>query len=88
MVMAFALLYTGTGIEVPSYAEARLPFKVDHSFVSSLYFSIVTFTTLGFGDFRPVPAARFLAAGEALIGFVSPGAFLAALIEMLRGRKR
>lgn len=34
----------------------------------SLYFSIVTFTTLGYGDFHAIGALRFLAAAEALVG--------------------
>lgn len=34
-----------------------------------LYFSIVTWTTLGYGDFSPTESARFLAATEALLGY-------------------
>ncbi len=41
---------------------------------SCLYFSMVTFTTLGYGDLHPTAAMRFLAAVEALLG-----AFLMAL---------
>jgi hypothetical protein len=41
---------------------------VDHSFSNSLYFSIVTFTTLGYGDFHAIGAARFLAAMESFLG--------------------
>ena len=35
-----------------------------------LYFSIVTWTTLGYGDLIPSENARFFAAGEAMIGYV------------------
>jgi hypothetical protein len=35
-----------------------------------VYFSAVTYTTLGFGDAVPVGAIRFLAGVEALTGFV------------------
>ena len=38
------------------------------SFIDSLYFSIVTFTTLGYGDFHAVGAMRFVAAAEAFLG--------------------
>jgi len=39
-----------------------------HSFWNSLYFSIVTFTTLGYGDFHAVGAMRYIAALESFIG--------------------
>lgn len=42
---------------------------VDHAyFMNSLYFSLVTFTTVGYGDFHAVGALRFLAAFEAFAG--------------------
>ena len=38
--------------------------------LDSLYLSVVTFTTLGYGDWRPTDLwpARFVAMGEALLG--------------------
>ena len=49
-----------------------------------LYFSIVTFTTLGYGDIRPLaaPWARMVASGEAFIG-----AFMIALFVWTLARK-
>ena len=49
-----------------------------------LYFSIVTFTTLGYGDIRPMPApwARMVASGEAFIG-----AFMIALFVWTLARR-
>jgi ion channel len=38
--------------------------------VECMYFSAVTFTTLGFGDVLPVGPLRFMAAAESLIGLV------------------
>jgi hypothetical protein len=35
-----------------------------------IYFSAVTFSTVGFGDLSPVGAIRFFSASEALTGFV------------------
>ena len=35
---------------------------------AEIYFSVVNFTSLGYGDISPVGFSRFLAAGEALIG--------------------
>lgn len=39
-------------------------------FLDLVYFSASTFTTLGFGDFVPTGAVRFLCGTEALTGFV------------------
>lgn len=38
--------------------------------LDALYFSAVSFTTVGFGELRPVGAIRFVAGAEALIGFM------------------
>nr|WP_274381014.1 pentapeptide repeat-containing protein [Halorussus salinus] len=52
-------------------------------FLRSLYFSTVTFTTLGYGDYHPVgPAAKALAGAESLAG-----ALLVALFVFVLGRR-
>ena len=38
-------------------------------FADHLYFSVVTFTTLGYGDFLPTGTTRFIATFEALLGY-------------------
>ncbi len=52
----------------PEYG-AILP-SVRLGFLDFVYFSAVTYTTLGFGDFVPAGAIRFLCGMEALTGFV------------------
>lgn len=47
-----------------------------------LYFSTVTFTTLGYGDFQPVGWARWLATVESFVG-----ALLMALLVFVLGRR-
>lgn len=50
------------------------------SFGTYLYFSIVTFTTLGYGDLQPNPGmARVLAGSEALLGAALMALFVVAL---------
>jgi hypothetical protein len=44
-----------------------------------LYFSIVTWTTLGYGDLTPIAELRMLAALEAMFGFVFFGLVVALL---------
>lgn len=68
----FALIFAQLGIIGPDNTPTR---PMDY-----LYFSIVTFTTLGYGDFRPSEAARPFAAMEALLGYVMLGLFVSVLI--------
>ncbi|WP_170401245.1 potassium channel family protein [Ruegeria arenilitoris] len=47
-----------------------------------LYFSYVTFTTVGYGDMAPVGLCRALAAAEAVTGYVLLGMFVAAAVSI------
>lgn len=49
-----------------------------HDSFDCLYFSIVTWTTLGYGDFSPTESLRIVAATEALIGYI----YMAILIGL------
>ena len=51
-------------------------------FLNHLYFSIVTFTTLGYGDLRPAPHMRIIAGTEAFLG-----AFILAYFVVTISRK-
>lgn len=53
--------------------------EVVHSFTDALYFSVVTFTTLGYGDMQPLPDWRWLAATEAALGACLIAAFVVVL---------
>jgi hypothetical protein len=53
-----------------------------------LYFSVVTMTTLGYGDISPaMPAARMLCSFEAVIGQLFVAIFIARLVSLHIGRK-
>jgi len=49
------------------------------SFLSSIYFSVVTFTTLGYGDLQPTPNMRWLSGIEAFLGAALMAMFIVAL---------
>lgn len=53
-----------------------------HEYFMALYFSVVTFTTLGYGDIAPLGFSRIFAASEAF-----SGAFMIALFVLVFSRK-
>lgn len=74
LILYFGLLYS-------QYGLLDLENNVSFNANDGLYFSIVTWTTLGYGDFRPVPNIRLLAGFEALLGYVYMGVFISLLIR-------
>lgn len=79
LVTAFAWAYRTLGIMDGTQSGA----PVSHSFADSLYYSIVTFTTLGYGDFYPVGAGRALAAMEAVTGYIILGVLASTAASIL-----
>lgn len=71
-ILSFALHYKASGLMGPEGS-------VSLSYYDALYFSITTFTTLGYGDFRPLVDHRLTTSLEALAGLVSM-AFWASFI--------
>ena len=59
---------------------------VEPGFPAALYFSTVTFTTLGYGDVVPKQSFRLFAASEALVGVLIAGLFLFTLSRRAFGR--
>lgn len=56
-----------------------------HDFATGLFFSVVTWTTVGYGDVTAtVPIARFIAAAEALNGYLVLALFIAALVPVFQ----
>ena len=47
----------------------------------ALYFSGISFTTIGYGDISPVGYARLLAISEGIIGVIQSSSFLVSLIR-------
>lgn len=81
MIVLFAEIYQRTGL-----ANSGNPQPVGNAW-SCVYFSVVTWTTLGYGDIVPFgPASRAFAAAEALLGYVVMGLMIAALVNILRPR--
>ncbi len=74
-IISHAIVYNKGNFLLPdpnNTVEATL------KFYNCLYFSIVTFTTLGYGDFTPDPPYRLIAALQGIYGYI----FLGTLVGM------
>ncbi len=86
MILMFSFAYFGLGI---SGGDELLriggdTFEKDlQQFFSCLYFSVVTFTTLGYGDLTPVGFSRFFAAMEAFIGSFTLALFVVVFVKKM-----
>lgn len=78
-ILSYSLVYRHFGIIGPDGSEALL--KVG----DYLYFSAVTFSTLGYGDFRPAPDARLFAAFQSILGNLHLGMTVGVLFYAISG---
>jgi hypothetical protein len=79
LILLFALIYwRGGGI-------MRLMEGVDSrvSFWDAFYFSVVTFTTVGYGDWYPVNRYRTFVMIEGLVGWLTLALFLVTLANVM-----
>ena len=82
----FALMTTVLGlfflhtIEIWLWAAVYAAIGVIADFEAALYFSTVTFSTVGYGDVTPNPEWRLFAALESINGFILIGWSIAYLI--------
>jgi hypothetical protein len=77
IVLCYGFVYWLTGGVV--HNGAREPLDLWRA----IYFSGVTFATVGYGDFIPAPHARLLALTEGFLGVFSMGLFVAVLANRL-----
>jgi hypothetical protein len=79
LIVAFAVMYRRFGM-IDNTVEGS---PVIYDFWRSVYYSVVTFTTLGYGDFYPVGLGRTLAAMEALTGYIILGVLASTAASVL-----
>lgn len=77
-IVSAALLYKYLGLQAPDWQSLPLPD------LTYMYFSTVTFSTLGYGDFAPMPAARGIAAFQAVLGNLHLGIFVGTVLVALK----
>ena len=87
VIMSYADIYVRSGLVVDTSAIPQ-PVPITSRW-DAAYFSIVTWTTLGYGDLQPRGRCRLVAASEALIGNIFLGTFIAFLFSAItRDRER
>jgi len=72
--------YNGENIQISMDLSLWQNIKV---FLGSIYFSVVTFTTLGYGDLTPLGMVRTLAAFEAFIGSFTSALFVVVFVKKM-----
>lgn len=75
------------GIFAGIYTQVDLDYGAHETWLSPIYYSVVTFTTLGYGDVLPASvAAQIVAMVEVVLGYVALGGLLAILADKLARR--
>lgn len=87
IILTSAVLFFFVGIQNEGEFTA---FTLENSFFvnimhffNSLYFSVVTFTTLGYGDISPIGFSRLIAATEAFIGSFTLALFVVVFVKKM-----
>jgi len=87
LILICAMAYFFTGLD---YSGEVQQFSWDNGFASNLatfggclYYSVVTFTTLGYGDFIPIGFSRVIAALEAFIGSFTMALFVVVFVKKM-----
>jgi len=87
MILFCAILYTFTGLNYQgdfiAYSPEQTSAENVNFFLSSLYYSVVTFTTLGYGDFTPIGISRAIAAIEAFTGSFTIALFVVVFVKKM-----
>lgn len=81
-LLTFSSIYRVAGLVPPAQVGSphgeTAPVCTDPG--ACLYFTVITWTTVGYGDFTPTPAARPYAAIEAMVGYMFTALFVPTLI--------
>lgn len=79
-IVSFASIYKHAGL-------VHGTDEITHGSLDALYFSLVTWTTLGYGDLQPTESIKLLAAFEALLGTLFIPLLIAAIIFTLQSNQ-
>lgn len=79
IVLVFAILYKEVGI-LASYGETHDP-------NAALFYSIMIWTTIGFGPYLPTDGARVLTSLQAFLGYFFMAIIFAVFLDILKKNK-
>ncbi|WDE09923.1 ion channel [Thalassomonas haliotis] len=87
IIICCAFIYAMTGLnyqgDIQTF-DSSASFTDNFSlYLSCLYYSVVTFTTLGYGDFTPVGISRTVAAVEAFTGSFTIALFVVVFVKKM-----
>ena len=85
LIFAFIFFFTGLNYndEIIIFSSSNtLSLNIEH-LLNSLYFSVVTFTTLGYGDILPLGISKFFAGFEALLGGFILALFVVVFVKKM-----
>jgi hypothetical protein len=80
IVMLFAKTYQSTEVMIGGA-------NVAPDFTTAVYFSVVTWTTLGYGDISPTVDGRLWAGCEAFIGLIYMGVLVSIIVAAITPRQ-
>lgn len=81
LIVLFGVIHTGVGVVYVGGQDMGELYRP--GFWDGLYFSIVSFTTLGYGDFQPYQPMRMFSALQALFGYAYLGLMVAVFHDWL-----
>ncbi|KGX87681.1 hypothetical protein N781_11610 [Pontibacillus halophilus JSM 076056 = DSM 19796] len=85
-MIGFGLMYYILGSEGIVLLEGNLLHEAPaiERLGHAIYFSGVTLMTVGYGDITPIGLGRYLAMGEAMVGYILPASFFVHYIQTSR----
>jgi hypothetical protein len=82
IIFYFSLVYYAVGIVDTSSGEV-----IKHDWLNSIYFSVITWTTLGYGDFKPFEELKVWVMIEALMGYLFMALIVAKILTIFQSKK-
>lgn len=87
LIVLFSFIYMLFGIQESgrtiAYFSDQSVLSNLHNWLNALYYSVVTFTTLGYGDVTPTGPSRFFAALEAFTGSFTMALFVVVFVKKM-----
>ncbi len=81
IIAVFCVIYWQYGLIASSTGQLE-----NVSFLNAAYFSVTTWTTLGYGDFVPPQRIRHITSIQAMLGFIGMGIWIATLSHWIAYR--